>query len=172
MVDLNAIVSRNRVYGLEWTPRLGFHASATLLNMLEMPWAEFLHQFADAPAGGINAECRTKFQFGAGIDISVPPFPEAKAKADAGLPVDGIDPEQAWRECYLYDAKMPEDDMVTAGVNGDIGCVLAKGNTSRGAWENALEMVRKVKAPDLQWRIDLETSTGDRYRKLKEQGWL
>ena len=172
MVDLNTIVTRNRVYGLEWTPRMGFHASATLLNLLDVTWGEFFLQFAAAPDGGIVSDCRTSFNYGTGIDISVPPFPESKAKADSGLPIDGIDPEQCWRETYLYDAMMPEDDLVTAGVNGDIGCVLAKGATIRGAWENALEMVRKVKAPDLQWRVDLETSTGERYRKLKDCGWL
>ncbi len=172
MVDLNTIVTRNRVYGLEWTPRLGFHASATLLNLLDVPWGEFLHQFADAPAGGIVAEDRTSFPFGAGIDISVPPFPNAKAKAEAGKPIDGVDPEQAWHETYLYDAMMPEDELTTAGVNGDIGCVLSKGNTFRGAWDGAMEMVKKIKAPDLQWRVDLETTTGERYRKLKDAGWL
>lgn len=172
MIDLNTIVTRNQVYGLEWTPRLGFHASATLLNMLTTPWGEFLAQFAEAPEGGIDSIGEVDADFGAGIDVSVPPFPEIKAKADAGLPVEGIDPEEAWRDCYLYDAMMPDGDLVTAGINGDIGCVLAKGYTFRGAWANALEQVKKIKAPDLQWRIDLETSTGQRYRKLQEQGWI
>lgn len=172
MIDLNSIVTRNHIYGLEWTPRCGFHATATLLNLLDMPWAEFLVQFAAAPAGGIVGECRTNFEFGAAIDISVPPFPESKAKADSGLPVDGIDPSDAWNTVYLYDAMERGGELVTAGVNGDIGATLGKGHTSRGAWDGALEQVKRVKAPDLQWRIDLEQSTGKRYKKLKESGWI
>jgi phosphoribosylamine-glycine ligase len=172
MIDLNSIVTRNHVYGLEWTPRCGYHATASLLNLLNMPLADFLIQFAAAPEGGINAETRTNFNFGTAIDISVPPFPCSTAKAEIGLMVDGVDPDQAWRETYLYDAQMHGNELVTAGVNGDIGAVLARGNTFRGAWENALEMVRKVKAPNLQWRVDLEQSTGKRYKKLKSAGWL
>lgn len=169
MIDLNTIVTRNQVHGLEWTSRFGYHASATLVNLLDSSLTNFFFEFA---TGQVHTDHSIKFDFGTAIDISVPPFPCSTAKAKPGEPIEGIDPEQAWREAYLYDAMMDGDSLVTAGINGDIGCVLAKGNTFRGAWENALEQVRKVKAPDLQWRIDLETSTGKRYRKLREFGWI
>ena len=172
MIDLNSIVTRNCVYGLEWTSRFGYHASATLLNLLDMPLAEFFVQFPAAPPGGINAEDRVKFRYGAAVDLSIPPFPCSTAKAEQGQPIEGIDPEHAWTDTYLYDAMLDDDKLVTAGITGDIGCVLAKGNTPRGAWDAAMEMVKKVKAPDLQYRIDLETTTGKRYRKLKDSGWL
>lgn len=172
MIDLNSIVTRQHVYGLEWTPRFGYCASPTLLSLLDMPWAEFFHQFASAPPGGINPDIRMNFEYGTSIDITVPPFPEINAKADRNLPIEGIDLETAWQDTYLYDAMEHNGDLVTAGINGDIGQVLGRGHSLRGAWENALELVRKVKAPDLQWRIDLEQSTGKRYKKLKEAGFL
>jgi phosphoribosylamine--glycine ligase len=172
MIDLNSIVTRQHVYGLEWTPRFGYCASPTLLSLLDMPWAEFFLQFAAAPPGGINAEIRQNFEFGTSIDISVPPFPEINAKADRNLPIEGVDLESVWQDTYLYDAMEVKGDLVTAGVNGDIGQVMGRGHSLRGAWENALELVRKVKAPDLQWRIDLEQSTGKRYKKLKDSGWI
>jgi phosphoribosylamine--glycine ligase len=172
MIDLNAIVTRNQVYGLEWTSRFGYHASATLLNMLTTPWAEFFVQFPAAPAGGIVSEGKVDCDFAAAINISVPPFPCPKMKTAAGMPIEGVDPEQAWQETYLCDAMLEGDELTTAGIDGYIGCVLAKGHTFRGAWGNALEQVKKIKAPDLQWRNDLETSTGQRYRKLQEQGWI
>ena len=172
MIDLNSIVTRQHVYGLEWTPRFGYAASPTLLSLLATPWAEFFLQFAASPAGGITPDIRMDAEYGTSIDISVPPFPAPNAKVDRNLPVEGIDPDDAWQDTYLYDAMERNGELVTAGVNGDIGQILGRGHTLRGAWENALEAVRKVKAPDLQWRIDLETSTGKRYKKLKESGWL
>ncbi len=172
MIDLNTIVTRQIAYGLEFTPRFGYLASPTLLNLIEMPLAEFLLQFAAAPPGGIVAETPISFQFGAAIDISVPPYPEVNAKADRNLPIEGVDPDLAWRETFLYDAMMNGLGLVTAGINGDIGGVLSRGHTLRSAWGGAVDMVKKIKAPDLQWRIDLEQSTGKRYRQLKEGGWL
>lgn len=172
MVDLNTIVTRTQVFGLEWTPRFGYHSGATLLNLIGSPLTDFFTLFSNAPEGGVSSNIGVKFDFGAAIDISVPPFPCSEIDAKPGQPIEGIDPSQAWRDTYLYDAMMKDDSLVTAGVNGDIGCVLSRGHTFRGAWENALDQVRKVKAPDLQWRIDLETSTGKRYRKLQETGWI
>jgi len=171
MIDLNAIVTRNTVWGLEWTPRFGYHASASLLNLISSPLADFFAQFVEAPDGGIVVDTKMDAEYGVAVDISVPPFPN-KEKAKGGMEIEGIDPENAWRECFLYDAQMVDDHMVTAGINGDIGAVLGKGYTLRGAWENAMEAVKKVKAPNLQYRNDLESSTGKRYRKLKEGGWI
>lgn len=172
VIDLNTIVTRNRVYGLEWTPRFGFHSTATLLNLLNSSWADFFAVWAEAPEGGISVDTQPRFEFGAAIDVSVPPYPCFSAVAKAGEPIEGIDSEMAWTETWLYDVMLDGDSLVTAGIDGGIGAVLSKGHTFRGAWENALEQVRKIKAPDLQWRIDLETSTGRRYRKLQEGGWL
>ena len=172
VIDLNAIVTRQHVWGLEWTPRFGYASTPTLLSLLKTPWAEFFLQFAAAPDGGIVVEAELDFEFGASIDISVPPYPESNAKADRNLPIDGISPDDVWRDCWLCDAMDGNGELKTAGIDGHIGHVLGRAHTPRGAWQDALDMVKKVKAPDLQWRNDLEQSTGVRYRQLQGMGWL
>ena len=42
MIDLNTIVTEDKAYGLEWTPRFGYDASATLCRMYAGDYGEML----------------------------------------------------------------------------------------------------------------------------------
>src|SRR5208283_4900836 len=47
MIDLNAIISEDKLYGLEFTPRFGYDASPTLFwGLLSMDLSELLYRVA------------------------------------------------------------------------------------------------------------------------------
>lgn len=46
-LDINCIVNENKVYGLEWTPRLGWNATFALIELLNMPVSEFFIKVAE-----------------------------------------------------------------------------------------------------------------------------
>ena len=71
MVDLNTIVSDNKIYGLEWTPRFGYDASATIFSCLD----NCLGDFMGAIASGAEPELNYNNSYAAAIRLSIPPYP-------------------------------------------------------------------------------------------------
>lgn len=175
MIDLNTIVSENHAYGLEFTPRLGYDSSCTEFSMLDGDLGMFLYEIATAPEGGYvdhDPTPRAKGRWAAAERLTVPPYPEEKAKKPVGLPVKGIDLDWAWLNCYMLDVKLSGDELVTVGICGFICCPIACGHTPEGAWRGVERVSKDIKFPNLQCRDDLEESTLKRLKECRDMGWL
>lgn len=169
MIDLNTIVSPTKVYGLEWTPRFGYDASATLFSLIDSSLGDFLVAIGrgDTPSFNINGK------FAASIRLSIPPYPlEEEGFAQDDVHINGLEPEKICREYYLYDAMLDGEDIVTAGINGFVVAPIAVGSTVEEAFELVCKKIKCLKIPDLQYRTDLCKKTNERYEKLLSQGWL
>lgn len=172
MIDLNSIITDSgELYGLEWTPRLGYDASATLVNMYGGDWGELLYR----TAAGKTPEEGWKAEFGTSIRLSIPPYPtEIKMPKNAGIPIKGIDIEdkEQIQRTYLYDVKIEKGKLVTAGINGLIACPIETGSTCTEAFMKLKDRVKSIQIPDMQYRDDLQKSLEKRYFKLDLAGWF
>jgi phosphoribosylamine-glycine ligase len=171
MIDLNAIVTDSHLYGLEWTPRFGYDASATLVAMYGGNYGEMLH----AIATGNTPDLHWRAPFGVSSRISIAPYPtEIKVKKVEGIPIKGIDPESMDEllGCYLFDVKEEGGALVCAGHTGFIGAPVAIGADLKQAFEKLDADIGKINIPDMQYRTDIKTVTSKRYLELKKKGWI
>lgn len=168
MIDLNTIIG-DKLYGLEWTPRFGYDASSTLLNLINSNVGDFI----GAIASGAKPDYETSEKYGAAIRLSIPPYPtELEGAARDGVSISGIFPDDV-RRIYLYDALVSEEgNLETAGINGFIAVPLGKGATPREAFSFVDYQCSNIKIPDMQYRTDIEHSVMERYNKLRNMGWL
>jgi phosphoribosylamine-glycine ligase len=174
MVDLNTIVNEHHCYGLEFTPRFGYDASASIFSTLSTGLGEFLWMTA---TGNPELEIRTKARWAASARYSIPPYPEdMDGKHPRGIPIKGVALEDAWHNFFLYDAMIDRngdgDMLCTAGVNGLVGCPIACGYTPEGAWCGVERLTKELKIPNMQVRDDLQERTAKRLQAITEMGWL
>lgn len=170
MVDLNTIVSDRQMYGLEWTPRFGYDASATLYSCLDNCLGDFL----GAIASGVEPEYNYNHTYAAAIRLSIPPYPtEVKNHHPEEVPIEGIDEDDIPKNCFLYDCCFDgRDSLCTVGVNGFIAVPIQSGRTIQEAWGKLGEKIKKINIPNMQYRCDIEKTTTERYNILARQGWL
>ncbi len=175
MIDLNTIVSENHAYGLEFTPRFGYDASASIFSLLNGDLGQFFYDIVTAPEEGWvdhNPVPPLRATWAASARLTVPPYPDEHGDFAAGLPIKGVDPDWAWQNCYLWDARMKDDELVTVGTNGIVACPIACAHTPEGAWEGLDRLAKKIKFPNLQRRDDLCESTMKRLKEARMWGWL
>ena len=169
MVDLNTIVSDSKIYGLEWTPRFGYDASATLYSCINN-----LGNFLGAIASGSEPELSYNNIYAASTRLSIPPYPsEIKNKHPEEIPIEGIEEDDIPKNCFLYDCCcVGPDELCTVGINGFIGCPIQSGGSIQETWGRVGEKIKKINIPNMQYRSDIEKTTTERYNILARQGWL
>lgn len=175
MIDLNTIAAGAHLYGLEWTPRFGYDASATLFQTLGSPLGEFLHGIAS----GDKAEPDIVHDYAAGVRLSIPPYPsECEGYYLENVPINGIE-EKDVEHIYLYDVMTEtskinhfELDLVSAGCSGLIAVPFGYGRTIEDSFSMMGDRVKKIKIPDMQYRNDIYKCTKERYNILEREGWF
>lgn len=169
MIDLNTIaVEGAGLFGLEWTPRFGYDASATLINMYGGNFGEMMFKIA---TGQIPEES-WKGEFGAAIRLSIPPYPtEIRGRHPAGVSIKGLE-EKDYLSTYMYDVMLEKDELVSAGHSGFLVVPLGYGRSIGDAWAEVDAKVEKMKIPNMQIRSDLQKSTTKRYYELAQMGLL
>lgn len=170
MIDLNTIVTESQIYGLEWTPRFGYDASATIFSRIESPLGDFLGNVATGNPGNAT----TGSPFAASVRISIPPYPsEIKGEHPESIPIEGVEEDECIKDCYLYDCTLDNNgELVSAGVSGFIMAPIAGGESIAQSFGRSYSKVDKIHIPDMQYRTDLEEMITARYNKLDRQGWL
>lgn len=170
MIDLNTIAAGNHLFGLEWTPRFGYDASATMFCTLGSPLGEFLAQVASGEPQVIDVI----HDFAAAIRLSIPPYPsECDGYYMENVPINGIE-EDDLEHNYLYDAMLSKEtgNLVTAGCSGFISVPIGTGRTIEEAFGKVNEQVKKIKIPDMQYRNDIYKCCNERYQLLSKEGWF
>lgn len=171
MIDLNTIATENKLYGLEWTPRFGYDASATLFNMYNGDLAQLFYRVA---TGGIP-EQRFKAEYGAAARVTIPPYPtEYRSPKLKGIPVKGLDTEDEneLRTTFLYDVMMNGHGLQCAGNNGLIAVPISTANDPTLAFDRLESRLKKLSIPDMQYRTDLKSSILKRMYELRRMGWI
>jgi len=170
MIDLNTIVSDTEMFGLEWTPRFGYDASATLFHIIRSNLGDFIGSIAS----GIKPDYEIKQTFSAGIRISIPPYPsEIKNEHPPEIPIQGLENvDDLYRSYYLYDCCLDGDNLVTAGVNGFICVPMASGASIPECFDKVEGRIKRLQIPNMQYRGDILKCVYERYKTLSNQGWL
>jgi len=181
MIDLNTIVNESHAYGLEFTPRFGYDASASIFSLIDGDLGQFFYDIVTAPDEGWidqNPVPPLRAKWAASERLTMPPYPLEDADFPRGLALKGIDVEGAWRSCYLWDAMVDkrhdtgEDGLVSIGINGIVCCPIAAAHTPEGAWQGLERISKGIKFPNLQCRDDLEDSTLKRLKEVRDMGWM
>jgi len=171
MIDLNTIVTEDNIYGLEWTPRFGYDASATFINMYAGGFGELLKR----TARGEVPEQSWKAEFGVSVRLSIPPYPtEMRMPQHKGIPIKGIDPSdmQTLLKTYLYDAYFIKNHLEVAGYSGLVACPIEVGSSIIEAFGKLEDTVKRIQIPDMQYRTDIQKSVTKRYTELDRMGLL
>lgn len=181
MIDLNCIVSNNKLYGLEWTPRFGYDASPTQTLLVKDGYANFLGTIACGEQ--VNADLLPK-GFAASVRLSIPPYPlvlsSELAKLDpkiyqSDIPINGFDLDNPneLASCYMYDVRLNKlGHLVSCGHEGFICCPSAVANNPFDAFEQVKAKIARIKIPNVQYRTDIAKKTIERYEKAKAAGWF
>jgi phosphoribosylamine--glycine ligase len=168
MIDLNTIATEHGLYGLEWTPRFGYDASATLFQMYGGNLGEMFHKIS---TGQVPDES-WKAEFAAGTRISIPPYPsEIRGRHPEGVSIKGIN-ESQYLSTYMYDVKLDGKELVTAGHSGFICVPMGMGGSISDAWQAVEAKIDDLKIPNMQIRSDVDSSTHKRYGELSRLGLL
>ncbi len=173
MIDLNAIVTKDKFYGLEWTPRFGYIADSCIAMMYGNGFGEMLHRIAT----GSVPHLKWKAAFAVGVTVSIPPYPtEIRIPKAKDVPIEGVDPTDIEQLCsmYLYDVKLSKDgkSLVTSGNYGYIGAPMGIGDSILEASAACNALLEKIQIPNMQHRTDTEKSVSKRYNFLMENNWL
>ena len=174
-IDINCIVNEDGIYGLEFTPRFGYDAFPTLLHSL----CDFdFGSFVDSLICGGGPDFHLVQAFGAGVRLSLPPWPSEKYNADENVPLEGFD-EDSWKYFYPYGVKAHNGDIVSTGEAGILGVMNYEGLSIGQALACVYYQIAKLRIPNVQYRTDFRECFLQDFRKLRnllsderEQGWI
>jgi phosphoribosylamine-glycine ligase len=162
-IDLNAVVSEEEIYGLEFTPRFGYDAFPTfLLGLFDDDFGYFISSIV---RGNSPESMSLQSGFGAGVRITIPPWPNEDYLASPGIPVRGWSASDL-KMVYPYDMCLHGENLVTSGGWGIIGVVNGVENSIEDAFGHAYRICKKAQIPDKQYRTDLSEVFQKDFRKV------
>lgn len=171
IIDLNTIVTEDKVYGLEWTPRFGYLCCPSIANMYGTGYGELLYDIA----AGKTPSIKWTYRYCAATTLTIPPYPtEIRLERAKGIPIGGVDIEdlEQLRGLYLFDAMVEKGKLVTSGNYGYIGAIMSRADSIGGAFEKMRAQIKEIDIPNCQYRTDIHQSTLKKYNQLDEWGWL
>jgi len=166
-IDLNSIVNETGLYGLEFTVRFGYDALQALLELYRGSITELLYSIAT------NSSTHPSLlpEFAIAVRITVPPYPSSEAKSLPGIPILGISKENL-KHLWFSDISLDLDYYATAGYDGNVGCVTARGEDVRECKRRAYRTISNLTIPQLQYRTDIGDRVTSDLAKLKRWGYL
>jgi len=182
MIDLNSIATEGEVFGLEWTPRVGYEGTCNVAHLLPMDFGKFICALT---RGESLPDLTPRHSFSASVRLSVPPYPNEPHEPGlgdgiprkhfrAGIPIEGMN-RKLLTSFYAMDMRvneMDEDKFETAGVSGFLGAAIGCGETIGMAFDHVKAVIEAIRVPNLQYRTDIRNLTAKRYNELEANGWL
>ena len=174
-LDLNAIIHKEKVYGLEFTPRFGYNALYGWLPLLKEDLGAALYRMAN----GDTTPLRLDSGFGCALRVSIPPFPLDDNKdtakiyaATKGIHVGGA-PEDAWcKSIYPLDVYRTKDGLFTAGLDGVVAETVGSGRSVMEAYQGAEDAFKRLRLPNKQARLkDIVPIAERRMSELRAQNY-
>lgn len=162
-IDVNCVVNKEGVYALEFTPRFGYDAFPTLLcSLCDFDFGAFI----DDLARGSNSNEHLTEGFGAGVRLSVPPWPSEQFRHEGGSVLKGLSEED--KGCfYPYGMQFVDEELKTTSGVGIVGVVNGHGSTINRAFGQVYRIIEGLKMPDLQYRTDLHRVCSEDFEVLE-----
>ena len=168
-VDLNTIITKDKVYGLEFTARFGYDAIFAFRELYRGRVNDLLYSFATGVARFVN----TKPGWGIGVVLCLEPYPIADEIDDYSRDIllQGFGPHNL-RHIWFYDVYRKGDRYACAGNGGNLMSITAMGDTVREARRRAYRTISNLVVPDVMYRRDIGSRVVGDYGQLKEWGWI
>lgn len=163
-IDVNAIMTEDGPYALEFTPRFGYDAFPTLAyELLDGDVGGFLNLVEQ----GDVSYSLVKDGIAAGLRLSIPPWPNQEHHAPEGIKLGGI---RDWSHFCPMNVRLGKDiDLESAGAWGIIGILTGYGKNPEQAFEQPYKMAEKIKLSQKQFRHDLPEYFTSRFRKVSRE---
>ncbi|GAF85988.1 unnamed protein product, partial [marine sediment metagenome] len=104
--------------------------------------------------------------------VTIPPYPLAmNDKLSKPTKIYGIN-EHNLKHIWLRDIYSEDGNYYSAGCDGFLMTVSARGLTARKAIKRTQRTIGNLKIDNLQYRRDVIDGFEDRYEKIKKWGWF
>lgn len=151
-IDLNAIVNEEGVWALEFTPRFGYEALPSLMELFTSPIGTVLSALAK---GGRPSNLSLSNSIASALFVSIPPYPTDGRPPQEGIPIRGFTKEDR-SHLYFYDVMLDEKlHIVSTPAYGAIVTITGTGDSIVEAMQGPLETAKRAKIPNKQFRTDL-----------------
>ena len=179
-IDLNTIITKDKLYGLEFTCRMGYDAIFPFNELLRDKFSDLVYGIATG-VGGREVQMRRGYAMG--VVFAIPPFPtnlepwpEVAKDVCKDRPIFGLSKENL-KHIWIGDVYKKGNQYLCSGVNGILGTVTAHGDTPgenplREARRRCYRTLSNLIIPDMMYRRDI----GDRVLRdrayLEQWGWV
>ena len=163
-IDLNTMVTpQGEVWALEFTPRFGYDAMPALLQLYGGDGGNMGPLLIALARGERPKEMVFRGGFGAGVHVSVPPFPSEEFHHLGGIPIRGFSKSDL-RNLYFYDIMLDQRDRLVSSPDVGAGFVTLGWGTSIGeAFSTPYLLAKRAKVPEKQYRTDLAKEFSEDY---------
>jgi len=166
-IDLNSIVNKDGLFGLEFTVRFGYDAVQTLLEL----YRGSLTQLLFAIATGSNEHGEYHSGYAIGVRVSIPPYPHTAENVPIGVPVIGTNSENL-KHIWWGDVRAGSKYYESAGSDGNLGVVTARGSDVRECRRRVYRTINNLIIPQAQYRTDIGERVNEDVKRLKMWGYL
>ncbi len=173
-VDINSIVSEDKLFPLEATMRFGSPTNQLQSEMHLSPWKNLLWNTAT----GKKFELKYKIGYSIVVSVAIPPFPYKSISSDYYLKdvqvlFKGKLTSSEKSQLHFEEVSMRDGNIYIAGSNGYILFSTGNGVDVEIARKKAYSLVDKLVIPRMLYRTDI----GAKYVKkdsllLKKWGWI
>lgn len=168
-IDLNTIVSKDKLYGLEFTARFGYDALFDFLELYKGRIGDLLY----GVASGVARHISMRTGWALGLTIALPPFPltDVEDEYSQDILLQGIN-SQNLKHLWFYDVYKKKGEYACAGNGGNLGVVSARGETIREARRRAYRTLGNLVIPDVIYRTDIGERAPSDHAQLRDWGWI
>jgi phosphoribosylamine--glycine ligase len=173
-LDVNVIIdNENEPTFLEFSPRFGYDAIFSFMELFDTDFGEFLYQIAV----GQRWVGKVREEFAGDVRVHIPPFP-SKGRSDSdsqaeGVPIFGYDARKFNRHVHPAEVMLDKDNKtVTSGPHGFVLSATGLGDSPGDAERAAYSQVDKIHIPNMRYRNDLTDVIQGIYDDLQATGWL
>ena len=166
-IDLNMIATPTKLYGLEFTVRMGYDAIQALFELHKGSTTEFLYNIA---SGGRNGGEFTS-DYSIAVRLSIPPYPYDDGEAEEGVPIIGVNNNNA-KHVWWGDAMKDDRDYVSAGAYGSPLSVTARGRDVQECRRRVYRTIDNLTIPQVQYRTDIGERVTKDEKTLKSWGYF
>jgi phosphoribosylamine---glycine ligase len=155
-IDLNSIVNEQGVWALEFTPRFGYDALPSFLELFQGDIGDDL--IAPLARGDKPKEFVMKGGLGSALRVNVPPYPSDQFHHEGNVPIRGLERKDR-DHLFFYDVMFNErNQLVTSPAYGAVVAITGHGFDSEEAFAGPMAIAKKAKIPEKMYRTDLAVS--------------
>lgn len=167
-LNLNTIINADGIWPLEFTCRFGYPGFAVLEPLQRSGWGELFRTMIRRDAAALP----TRPGFAVCVVLSTPPFPYSRKEVEAPVALPVLVGEVEREHLHWGEVGREGKDMVTAGLYGWTAVVTGTGETVDAARAAAYSRAKRVRTPNLRYRLDIGDTAAEDLSLLARWGWL